>query len=114
MSQNKEHQKLVNEILLAVGSMPNIRLWKRVVGYDLVKKIKYGLPGEADLDGIIGPHGRKLCIEVKTGTGRLSSDQKAYRDMVIKFGALYIEARSVETVLKALQDFRGGTDAHPA
>ena len=83
--------------------MPNVRLWKRVVGFDFTKKIKYGIPGEPDLQGIIAPNGRLLCIEVKTGSAKLNSDQIIYRKMIEKFGALYIEARSVDQAEKDLQ-----------
>jgi len=105
MNNTKEHQKLVNDILLSVGSNPNIRVWIRVVGFDFGRKIKYGIKGECDIDGIIAPSGRKLCIEVKTGDGKLSVDQKRYKAMVKKFGALYIEARSLEQVLTVLKPY---------
>lgn len=104
MNNTKEHQKLVDDILHSVGSYRHIRLWIRVVGFDESRKIKYGINGESDLDGIIAPHGRKLCIEVKTGKGKLSVDQIKYRDMILKFGGIYIKATSVDQVLKELKD----------
>lgn len=103
MDNTKEHQKLVDDILFAVGSLPRVRAWPRQVGFDYLRKIKFGLEGETDIDGIIAPSGRKLCIEVKTGTGRLSAAQKRYRDMVVKFGAVYVEARSVQDAVDAVQ-----------
>lgn len=99
MDNTKEHQKLVDDILFAVGSHKRIRLWTRNVGFDYMRKIKFGVEGEADLQGIIAPTGRMLGIECKTGTGRLSAAQKRWRDMLIKFGGLYIEARSIDQVL---------------
>lgn len=99
MINNTDHQKLVNEILLAVGSMPQCRVWPRAVGFDRMKKIKYGIVGESDIDGIMMPNGRRISIEVKTGTGKLSKEQLAWRTMIEKFGGLYIEARSLEQVL---------------
>lgn len=99
MIQNRNHQKLVDEILFALGSRPDVRLWTRSVGFDFVKKIKFGITGESDLQGIIAPSGRMLCIEVKTNSGRLTKEQIRWRDMVCKFGALYIEARTLEQTL---------------
>lgn len=111
----------MDAILYAVGSRDDIRLWTRVVGVGRAignnsHVIRFGLPGESDLDGIIAPCGRKLSIEVKTGNGKLSREQQNYRAMVEKFGGAYIEARlidgdvapfkrSVEAVLEQLKRF---------
>ena len=95
MNNTKAHQKLVDDILFAFGSKPDVRVWKRVVGFDDEKMILYGIPGESDIQGIVAPHGRFLAIEVKTGKGVLSEKQKLWRDMILKFGGIYIEARDV-------------------
>lgn len=105
MNNTRQHQQLLDDILLAVGSLPNVRVWPRGVGFDEIRKIRYGIPGETDLDGIIAPHGRRLHIEVKTGKGKLSEKQIKFRDMVVKFGAVYIEARSVEDCLTELRKY---------
>lgn len=106
MNNSAAHQKLVNEILLKVGSRPDVRLWTRVVGVGRALKtaqvIAYGVPGETDIDGIL-LGGRRIGIEVKTGRGQLSEKQIRWRDMLIKFGALYVEARSVDDVLTAIE-----------
>lgn len=111
MNNTAAHQKLAYEILEKVGSHPNIRLWIRVVGFDRLKKIRYGIPGEADLQGIAMPNGRMIAIEVKTGSGKLSVEQKRYRDMILRFGGVHILARSVEQVLTELQNHLGFTFA---
>jgi len=97
------HQKLVDEILLAVGSMPTVRLWTRPVGFDQSRNIKYGIKGEADLQGIIAPRGRALAIECKTGNAVLSKEQKLWRAMFEKFGGLYILARDVNQVVECIR-----------
>ena len=102
MNRTVAHQKLVNDILFAFGSRPDVRIWKRVVGFDLVKKIKYGIVGETDLQGIVLPNGRYLAIECKTGNAVLSKPQIKWRDMIIKFGGIYILAKSLN---QALTDF---------
>jgi len=109
LNNTKAHQELLDKIMLAVGSLPNVRIWPRGVG--LAKNmynenvIRYGIPGESDLDGIIAPHGRRLHIEIKTGSGKLSEKQQKFKAMIEKFGGVYIEARSVEDCLTELKKY---------
>ena len=105
MNNTLRHNKLLDDILFHIGSSKNIRLWVRVVGFDEKRKIKYGIPGESDLQGIIYPGGRMLSIEVKTGKGRLTGEQKRWRNMILKFGGIHIVARSVEEVLAELKPY---------
>ncbi len=106
MNNYAEHQKLLGEIMLAVGSMPEVRLWPRSVGcarhIHTNSIVRYGVVGETDIDGII-KGGRRLAIEVKTGRGKLSKEQESWRDMLIRFGALYIEARSLDQVVEEIK-----------
>lgn len=92
----------MDDLLFAFGKRPDVRLWIRVVGFDHMLKIKYGITGECDLQGIVLPKGRMLAIEVKTGNAVLSKEQKIWKIMIEKFGGIYILARSVE---QALTDF---------
>lgn len=107
MQRNAEHQKLLDDLLFAFGSMPNVRVWVRNVGVGVVgdRVIRYGIKGESDIDGIVSPNGRRLCIEVKTGKAVLSLDQKRFRAMILRFGGIYIEARSVEQALHEFKNF---------
>lgn len=106
MNNSAAHSKLVDEILFKIGSLPNVRLWKNIIGvfrdFKSERIIRVGIPGTPDLQGIVKPNARALFIECKTGNAILNKDQEKYRDMVIKFGAIYILARSVE---QALSDF---------
>ncbi len=107
MNNSKAHQQLLDDILFRFGSESYIRVRNRKVGtaIPLGQKhpIKFGINGETDIDGIVKPWGFYLSIEVKTGSGKLSKDQIIYRDMIIDFGGIYIEARSVE---QAWTDFK--------
>lgn len=107
MTRNKEHQKLLDDILLAVGSLPSVRIWPRVVGFDESKQIRYGIPGECDLDGIM-LGGRRISIEIKTGKATLSKDQKRWKAMILKFGGIYVEARSVDDALDGIKQALSG------
>jgi hypothetical protein len=97
--------QLVQSILIEFGALPGLRLWRHNVGAARTKSgalVRFGVPGQADLMGVMAPNGRLLAIECKTATGRQSPDQKKWQAMVEKFGALYILARSVDDVRAAL------------
>ena len=98
--RNIAHEELKDKLMFAFGSQPDVRVFVRDVGFDFARKIKFGIKGEADIQGIWGPFGVALAIEVKTGSGRLSKDQVRWRDMFLKQGGIYIEARDVEQSLK--------------
>jgi hypothetical protein len=61
------------------------------------------LPGEADIDGIVGPHGRRLAIEVKAGRDKQSEAQRSFQKMIESHGGIYIIARDVEGALAELR-----------
>jgi hypothetical protein len=63
---------------------------------NLLVPVKFGQKGQCDISGIIKPSGRRLEIEVKTGTGRLSKDQQDYRNMITMYGGLHIELRDLK------------------
>lgn len=95
-----------NQILLAIGSLPWLKVWRNNSGalYDRTGKlVKFGLAGSADIIGIVKPHGRFLAIEVKAEKGRQSESQRNFQRMVEGMGGVYVLARSVEDVLKALE-----------
>lgn len=60
-----------------------------------LKPISYGLVGQCDLSGIRKSDGKRVEIEVKTGTGRLSKDQKNFRDMILRCNGIHIELRKL-------------------
>ncbi len=60
------------------------------------------LAGVPDI-ALILPSGQAAYMEVKTPTGRLSDDQKAFRDAAIGLGALWAEVRSVNDAATVLE-----------
>lgn len=99
MDNYAAHQKLVDDILLAVGSTPHCRVWRNATGTAKTMRgnriISFGLKGSPDIVGILA-NGRWLGIEAKTGKGKQNDDQINFQRMVVKFNGLYILARSVE------------------
>lgn len=65
-----------------------------------------GVPGMADLNGIIkiGPYGVRIEVEIKTGKARQSTKQRAYQRMIESLGGIYIVARSEEQAVKELRE----------
>lgn len=95
-------------ILLAFGALPWLRLWRVNVGTAITMDgrgvVRFGIPGMADLTGIVAC-GRRLEVEVKAEGGRLRREQEVWRDTILRFGGLYHLARSVD-------DTRAFLDAH--
>lgn len=63
---------------------------------------RVGMRGVADILGVL-PGGRFVAVECKYGSGRLSPEQRLFRDRVTAAGGLFVEARSVEDVDAALR-----------
>lgn len=97
---------LVASILLTFGARPNLRIWRANV---LVAKdqsgrlVRAGIKGQADISGILAPAGRRVEIECKSATGRQSPEQKRWQAMIESLGGIYVLARSVEDVERALR-----------
>lgn len=88
---------ILKQILLALGSRPDLRVWRINVGawkteHGFVRSAPKGTP---DICGIL-TGGFALFIETKSATGRQSKEQKAFQAMVERFGGCYVLARSVE------------------
>lgn len=115
------HTELVNKILLRIGATEYCRVWKNqtgaAVGISIIKMfqkshgyrvpanelmkyiIQFGLVGSADILGILC-NGKMLAIEVKTGAGRQTSEQKNFQKMILSFKGVYILAREDTPILK--------------
>ena len=65
--------------------------------------VQFGLPGQADITGIL-PNGRRLEVELKSDTGRLSPEQKKFRDSIVASGGLYIAARTLDEALAPVRE----------
>jgi len=114
---------LQNKIIRAIGTRPDVRIWRSHPGGATLQGrfVRFGIPGQADVTGILPvvqvlscPHcdgqlstpplGVRLEIEVKTETGRLSKDQKNFQGMIERFGGIYIVARSPQAVLDIIRN----------
>ena len=90
--------KLLEEIRLELGKLPNVVIWRNSTGVAEIqgRKIRYGLcVGSPDIVGI-APGGRFLGIEVKTKSGRVTKDQRMFIELVRWMGGFAGVARSVQ------------------
>lgn len=104
--RSEAHSKLVNDILVELTKYRHIRVWKGVTGvaqsFDGKRTIKFGLPGSADITGLIGPRGIRVELEVKTGKGEQRDDQRVFQHMIERLGGIYAICRSVEDAKRAV------------
>jgi hypothetical protein len=93
---------VLHSILHAWGNHPALRIARINTGaaYPPGSKrlVRFGLPGTADIVGILAPHGRLLMIEAKTSTGKQRKAQAIMQRVVTQFGGLYCLARSLADV----------------
>lgn len=111
-SRDKSEKLVQAEITRVFGCKHWLRLWRQntgaavpvwAVGKPNPQIIKFGIPGCADLTGILAD-GRRLEIEVKSATGQQSQQQRNFEAMITKLGGVYILARSVDDVSRGLTD----------
>jgi hypothetical protein len=95
--------EIQNAILREFGTRRDLRIWRANCGVARMgnRVIRFGVPGQADLTGIL-PDGRRLEIEAKAPDGRQTEEQRNYQRMIERFGGVYVLARSVEDVRRAL------------
>lgn len=103
-----ESESMIQQrILLALGAHPACRIFRMNTGAlpdpRTGRLIRFGIPGMADILGILRPSGRFLAIEVKSAIGRQSTQQVAFQRMVESCGGLYVLARSVDDAVQAVQ-----------
>ena len=102
-------KQIQNAILRAFATRRDLRLWRANVGVGRFgnRTVAFGVPGQADLTGIL-PNGKRLEIEVKGPEGQQSNDQQNYQRMIERFGGVYVLARSVQDVHDALGKYLDG------
>lgn len=106
-------RELQHEIRLAVGSLPDVCIWRNETGQakhigprGRPQHVRYGLcVGSADLIGV-GPGGRFLALEIKTETGRVTPEQTMFLDLVRSKGGIAAVVRSVDEALAVIEAAR--------
>lgn len=104
--------EIQQQIRLALGSEPDLVLWRNTVGVgtqDDGRKQRFGLAiGSSDLVGILAPAGRWVALEVKSEKGRVRPEQKLFLELVRGRGGFAAVVRSVDEAKAALERARAG------
>lgn len=98
--------KLQHAILLQYGADPRMRIWRSNSGMLPDPKtgrwIQFNFPGCPDISGFLRG-GRAFFIEVKSPTGQQSQVQAMFQSICERYGAVYVLARSLDDVERALK-----------
>lgn len=119
------HKNLKRAVALAIGQLPYARAFLRETGQGRVggrrtpartlaggevvdayvgeQPMKFGVVGGADVEAFVAPFGRHVELEIKTGTGAQSEDQRMFAAAVQPFGVSYVVVRSVDEALEAVR-----------
>jgi hypothetical protein len=97
-----------NRVLLELGKQPDIVAWNAPVGTFYTREgypVKVGIKGQADILGFILWRGLPIAfaVEAKFQSGRLSPEQKTWRDALLARGGLYAVARDPSTIVSELR-----------
>lgn len=104
----KSEKQIQNEIMRWLATLHDVgRFFEADVGlakYEDARgrrrAVQFGTKGQGDIWGIVNG-GLHVEIEVKKEDGRQSKAQKNFERMIVRFGGLYILARSVDDVRQA-------------
>jgi len=96
--------EIMRAILVAVSALPGGLFWRQNVGVFRAmthhETIRCGVPGMADIGGMY--QGKAIQIEVKTSNGRLSVEQKRWKNAVERAGGVFVLARNPAEALSTL------------
>lgn len=93
-------QRLQNEILLRLGALPGLRLWRCNSGLAFGPsgaRVKLLPPGHPDLAGV-ATGGRAIFIEVKSPGEWLRPEQATFHAMLAGLGAAVFVAYDVDAI----------------
>ena len=99
------HAKLKQDIFKKYGADPRCRIWNAPTGLftsEWGSKIRVGITGQADIQGIRKKDGKHISIECKVGLDGLSSEQINWGRMIETYNGVWIECRSVDEIEKIL------------
>ncbi len=90
-------------------------VWKNPVGLGKTIRgdmVKFGVKGSADILGVVGPYGKFIALEIKTGRAVQNREQVNYERVMTDIGALYFVVRNEED-LGRIYDFCASHGAKP-
>lgn len=125
--KNKETTQVQNPALLAVGQRDDVLIWRQQVGVFRqfsapYNPIRVGLPGQSDSGAIVAltitPEIAKRLVgktigvaaqfEFKTGSGRVSDQQRNWGQAVQQRGGVFRVVRSADEARGVVDDIQAG------
>lgn len=111
-NQHTAHNELKERTLLAIGARDDLLVWNAPAGLFRTLRgngvVRVGLTGQADVMGVwrhpLHGIGQTVAFEMKTGAGRLSPEQRLWRDQFEARGGLYVPVRNPQDAVNALDD----------
>ncbi len=90
-------------IIARVNAIPGCFCWRQNTGAFRTKNgfVHFGLVGQADISGVLRG-GRRLEIECKSESGRLTDEQKEFQRKITELGGLHIVARCLEDAINPI------------
>lgn len=112
----RSEQALMKRIMVAIGSLPDLLIWRNQPGKAEVwdartgapRMLTFGVIGSADIMGVLKPSGRIVGLEVKTATGRLEPHQTTWAERIRSFGGFVCVVRSEAEAVEAIERARCG------
>lgn len=113
-------KQIQNQILRTFATRRELRLWRANTGVARYgeRTVRFGVPGQADLTGILpvavlcprcaaeaGTLGIRLEIECKKPGGVQTIQQQNYQRIIERFGGIYITAYSAQDVWRVLHAY---------
>lgn len=123
MAKNRETRTAAHPALLAVGTRPDVIVWKQPVGLfraleDPERKVLVGTPGQSDAMAVVAvtitPEmvgktiGVAVAPEFKTATGKQSERQRLWQAAFESRGGVYRLVRSAADMLALIDDVKAG------
>ena len=107
-SNHGAHSALVRSVVEAITASGGFA-WTNSTGAMRTgeRYVRFGSPGAPDVLGVL--NGRSIAIEVKTGAGRLTDQQRAWAERHQRAGGLWAEVRSLDDAAPVLARAKGDT-----
>ena len=102
---NKSESRIQSEILLELNKRGH-RLWRANAGKIKTEQgmwIKLFPKGFPDTVGFRADDGKFIVLEIKTPAGKLSKEQKSFRDFALTQPIIYGVARSAEEAINIVE-----------
>ncbi len=90
--------ELQRALLERLNLLPGCWCWRSNTGVAR-GHVRFGLPGQGDISGLLSPHGRRLEVEVKDAKGKQNPAQVEFQRRIEERGGLYVLARDVDQAL---------------